>query len=449
MRFGTDGVRAVANTELSPQFALALGRACVRVFGPDVVVIGRDTRRSGSMLEAAFAAGAASEGADVDLVGVIPTAAVALATGVLSRHGSQVVVGVVISASHNPFADNGIKLFAPGGRKLSDEVQSALEDELALMLATPAQTCVGAAVGELHDDHLLAQRYIDWSVALFGDASLAGLTIVADTAHGAAVHTAPAVLRALGANVIVIGDAPTGVNINDHVGATHPNVLAAAVVEHGADLGLAFDGDADRLIGVDHTGAVVDGDQLIAITALDRRAHGRLPHDTVVVTVMTNLGFHRAMAAANIKVAVTAVGDRYVMDELERGGFALGGEQSGHIIATDIAPTGDGLLSALGVLGALVRSGQSLHDAAQVVQRLPQTLVNVRVAGTAAEVNQLIAPLIDAAAAELGDSGRILVRPSGTEPLLRIMVEAPTMQAADSIASALAQAARTATPTPR
>jgi phosphoglucosamine mutase len=449
MRFGTDGVRAVANTELTPQFALALGRACVRVFSPDVVAIGRDTRRSGSMLEAAFAAGAASEGANVDLVGVIPTAAVALATGVLSRHGGAVVVGVVISASHNPFADNGIKLFAPGGRKLTDEVQHAIEDELALMLAAPPQTRSGADVGELFDDHSLAQRYVDWSVGLLAPDALAGLTIVADTAHGAAVDTAPAVLRALGAKVMVIGDAPTGININDHVGATYPDVLAAAVVERQADLGLAFDGDADRLIAVDHTGAIVDGDQLIAITALDRRANGRLAHDTVVVTVMTNLGFHRAMAAANINVAVTAVGDRYVMDELERGGFVLGGEQSGHIIATDIAPTGDGLVSALGVLGALVRSGQTLHDAASVVRRLPQTLVNVKVAATAAEVNALIADQVAAAAAKLGDDGRILVRPSGTEPLLRIMVEAPTMQAAEQIASALAQAAGTATPTAR
>lgn len=416
-RFGTDGIRGIANTELTAALALELGRAAVSVLAVDTLVIGRDTRRSGPMLEAAMAAGAAAAGARVELLGVLPTPAVAAVAA------SRGVAGAMISASHNPFGDNGIKVFAPGGRKLTDAQQSAIE---ALLDGAPVESepPVGAEVGEI----VVASDPGAWLDVLRSAAApnaLAGLSVVLDAAHGAGSGLSGDVLSAYGADVRVIGAAPDGININDGYGSTHPERLQAAVVEHGADLGVALDGDADRLIAVDADGRVVDGDRVIALLALDRRDRGALAHDTVVVTVMTNLGFHRAMAAAGVEVVTTPVGDRSVLAAMEDGGFVLGGEQSGHVISADLANTGDGLLTAIQLMDVVNRSGRPLGElAADVMTRVPQVLRNVRYAEFAEDPVAAIAAEVATAEAELGDDGRVLVRTSGTEPLLRIMVEA-------------------------
>src|SRR3954452_4224738 len=402
LRFGTDGIRGVANTELTPELALALGRAAARVVGGDRVVIGRDTRISGPLLEAALAAGFAAEGVSVQRLGVLPTPAVAFVSE------AEGVPGAMISASHNLFADNGIKLFAPGGLKLPDEVEVAVEAELEAVLAGATGGRPGEDVGNVIERPGAGERYVEHLTGILTGHRLDGLTLVLDCANGAASEVAPAAFQRLGADVIVINDHPDGFNINDRCGATHPETLRLEVVAEGADAGLAFDGDADRLIAVDHTGAVVDGDHIIAIFARDLHARGALRDDTVVVTVMANLGFRLAMAEAGVTVVETPVGDRHVLAALERGRWALGGEQSGHVIFPDLATTGDGTLTGLLLLEVMARAGRSLADlAGAAMTRLPQVLVNVPVRGSAPAVAERLAADVSAAERRLGTTGRV------------------------------------------
>lgn len=435
IRFGTDGVRGVANEQITAEIALAIGRATARVFPSSKVVIGRDTRRSGPMLEAAVAAGVCAEGADAVLLGVVPTPAVAVLS---ARDG---VPGVVISASHNPFEDNGIKVFGPGGRKLDDEEQDRVESAIAEVLAGAPASAAGSGVGIVRADDSAPRVYRDAVVATLEGRDLAGLSLVVDCANGANSEIAPDVLRSLGATVTVLSAEPDGTNINDGCGSTHPAPLQRAVVDHGADVGIAFDGDADRLIAVDHRGELVDGDTIIALCAVDLRDRGLLAHETVVVTVMSNLGFHRAMQAAGIAVEETAVGDRHVLEALGVGGYSLGGEQSGHIIFADRSTTGDGLLAALALLDLVRRDGRPLAElAAAAMTRLPQVLVNVAVAAPMPDVGERIADTVAEIRAELGADGRVLVRPSGTEPVVRVMVEATGRDQAQRCAEQLAAA---------
>jgi len=461
LRFGTDGVRGVANAELTPELVLALGRAAARVIGQGPsghpsggqgpsgplsggqrprFLIGRDTRLSGPLLQAALSAGLATEGADVGDLGVLPT------PGVAFLSAADGLPAAVISASHNPFPDNGVKFFSPGGRKLSDGTEARLEAELDRLLAeatTERGRPTGAELGRMLPAHERGvERYGESLVASIGGRHLAGLSIVLDCANGAASEVAPAVLRGLGADVTVINDAPDGVNINDGCGSTHPEGLQRQVVARGAAVGLAFDGDADRVLAVDHTGALVDGDQLIAICALDRRDQGRLPGDTVVITVMSNLGFRQAMAREGIALVETDVGDRYVLEEMERGGWALGGEQSGHIIFGDLATTGDGLLTGLQVLDVMARNRRTLADLAGVMVRLPQVLRNVPVARRGIVASEDVTLAVKDVQAKLGDRGRVLVRPSGTEAVVRVMVEAVTEAEADAASDFLCRAVR-------
>ncbi len=436
VRFGTDGVRGEANASLTPEVALAVGRAAARLAAGGPVFVGRDTRRSGTMLEAALAAGVCAEGADAVLLGVVPTPAVAVVSA------EERSVGVVISASHNPFADNGLKLFAPGGRKLTDDEQVGVEATIAEVLVaggSPGPT--GESLGVVRTDDTAAARYAAAVVGALGGRRLDGLRLVVDCAHGANSEVAPEVLRSLGAEVTVVAAEPDGTNINRDVGSTHPELLAATVLESGADLGVAFDGDADRLLAVDGDGVLVDGDRILVLCALDLHARGELRHDTVVVTVMSNLGLHHAMRDAGIDVVSTAVGDRYVLEAMQQGGFCLGGEQSGHLVFSDHATTGDGLLSAVLLCDLVVRSGRSLADlAGSAMVQLPQVLRNVRVEGVATEVVERVDDAVAAAAAELGDRGRVLLRPSGTEPVVRVMVEAPTTEEAETVAARLVAA---------
>jgi phosphoglucosamine mutase len=434
--FGTDGVRGLANADLTPELALSLASAAARVLVAHdashrpVAVVGRDSRASGEMLEAAVSAGLAAAGADVLRVGVLPTPAVAYLT---AAYGAD--VGVVLSASHNPMPDNGIKLFARGGHKLPDDLETEIEQA---MDEGPAVRPIGAAVGRLHDADDAAERYLA-HLRQAVPASLDGLHVVVDCAHGAASTVAPEVYRRAGAKVTAIAAEPDGLNINDGVGSTHLSTLVAAVREHGADLGIAHDGDADRCLAVDASGEVVDGDQILALCAVALRDQRVLVHDTVVATVMSNLGFHHAMRDAGIEVVTTAVGDRYVLEALRAKGFNLGGEQSGHVVFTDAATTGDGLLTALHVMARMTATGASLAALASIVQRLPQTLINVRVGDRAAVAGSAaVADAVAAAEQELGDNGRILLRPSGTEPLVRVMVEAATQQHADAVARRVA-----------
>jgi phosphoglucosamine mutase len=432
LQFGTDGVRGAANTELTPELTLALGRAAARVLDRGRVVVGRDTRISGPLLEAALAAGFAAEGVDVEILGVVPTPAVAHVAA------AEAIAGAMISASHNVYSDNGIKLFAPGGRKLPDDVEERIEAELRALLGQTPSGPSGAAVGRVGRRSQEVEDYVVHLVDALDGRRLDGLRVVLDCANGAAHRLAPLTFERLGASVTVIHAEPDGTNINDHCGATHPGDLQEAVRGGKADLGLAFDGDADRLIAVDHTGTVVDGDHIIAICALDHRARGRLRDDTVVVTVMTNLGFRLAMEQAGVHVVETAVGDRYVLEALAAGGYSLGGEQSGHVIFSDLATTGDGLLTGLVLADIVLRSGRPLAElAAEAMTRLPQVLVNVRVARRDPDIATTIADDIAAAEAGLGAVGRVLVRPSGTEPLIRVMVEAPTQHDADTTAKHL------------
>ena len=436
-RFGTDGVRGLANASLTPELALALGRAAARVLDCTTVVVGRDTRRSGTMLTAALAAGFSSEGVDVIDVGILPT------PGVASLCASRGVPGAVISASHNAFPDNGIKVLGPGGAKLSDETEAEIEAELVALLgdASAGGRPTGRGVGEVRTEPELAQAYVEHLLAALPPRALDGMSVVVDCAHGAATPVAGEVLASLGASVEVIGAEPTGTNINEGVGSTHPESLAEAVWSFGADLGLALDGDADRLIAVDGTGAVLDGDVLLALFAADLKARGELQADTVVVTVMTNLGFHRAMAAAGIEVLVVPVGDRNVLQALDAGALVLGGEQSGHIIFRDRATTGDGLLTGILLADLVARSGRPLAElAAAAFELFPQILVAIEVDDRGAfATSESVAAAIAAAEATLGTSGRVLVRASGTEPVVRVMVEAEDAAQARAVTDELVQ----------
>ena len=435
MKFGTDGVRGVANSELTAEFALRLGRAAARVLSTGdapTVVIGGDTRISTPMLEAALAAGFAAEGVDVRRLGVVPTPAVAFAA---QRTGAM---GAMVSASHNPYRDNGIKLFATGGIKLADDVEAAIERELDAMQSPVGQPGRIAVSG----DDVIAE-YVDHVVSIAEGRTGSSLRVVVDAANGAASSLARIVFERLGVDVVVIGDEPDGTNINDACGATFPAAVAEAVVARGADVGIALDGDADRLIAVDHTGRVVDGDHIIAIAAIDLAARGLLANDTVVVTTMTNLGFHHAMRAAGIGVVTTDVGDRYVLEALAAGGHVLGGEQSGHVIFADHATTGDGMLTAVALLDIIARSGRSLAElAASAMTSLPQILVNVEVSERVPDVAELLADDVARLETALAGSGRVLLRPSGTEPLVRVMVEAATAREADRVAHDLATVVR-------
>jgi phosphoglucosamine mutase len=428
--FGTDGVRGVAGQFLTAELALALARAATERVGrdsPRVLVI-RDTRESGEMLEAAVAAGVAASGGEALLGGVLPTPGAPL---LLARYGLD--LAVVLSASHNPYRDNGVKFFGGDGFKLSDAAEA--EIERALEAPRPAPP----AVGRVQPFHGALEDYLRALHERFAQLDLSGRRIALDCAHGAAYRAAPEIFRRLGADVDVLAAAPDGCNINHGCGSTHVETLAAHVRAGGHDAGFAFDGDADRVLAVDRHGTVVDGDELIALAALHLRAAGRLPGDGVAVTVMTNFGFHTAMRAAGVTVATTPVGDRYVLEALRERGWALGGEQSGHIIDMGFAPSGDGIAAALLTLQAL--EGGDLAER-HAMEKLPQRLVNVRFADRAALDGAVLATEADveAAAAALEGRGRVLVRSSGTEPLVRVMVEAPTDEEAEAVTTQLVQA---------
>jgi len=433
--FGTDGVRGLANAELTPELALALAASAARVLAAHdrshrpVAVVGRDPRASGEMLEAAVVAGLTSAGADVRRVGVLPTPAVAYLVGSLEAD-----LGVMISASHNPMPDNGIKLFAAGGHKLPD----GIEDEIEAGLASKAVRPTGAGVGRVTDVEDALDRYAEHLLGAT-PSSLAGLKVVVDCANGASSAAAPEIYRRAGAEVVALYAEPDGVNINEHCGSNHPERLREAVVKHGADLGIAHDGDADRCVAVDSAGELVDGDQIMAVLALALAEAGELSKDTLVATVMSNLGLHLAMRAHGITVVTTAVGDRYVLEELRSSGFALGGEQSGHVVLPAHATTGDGLLTALRLMSRMAETGKSLADLAAVMNRLPQVLVNVPVADKAAVADSSeVRDAVGEVEAELGEEGRVLLRPSGTEQLVRVMVEAPAQSTAQAAADRLA-----------
>ncbi len=428
LKFGTDGVRGVALTELTIEYATALGRAAASVLGGGRWLVGRDTRESGPALEQAVMAGLAAAGAEPVSVGVVPTPALAW---LAAEAGCP---AAMITASHNPWHDNGVKIFGAGGVKLVDAVERAIESALPASMSAP-----GDGADSISSWDRAVEGYVRHLVDAHG--SLRGLRVVLDAANGAMHQVAPAVFAALGADLTVIHAAPDGRNINHECGATHTASLSAAVVAHGADLGLAFDGDGDRVIAVDHLGRVIDGDRLIALAALQLREVGELRHDTVVVTVMSNIGFHRAMEAAGVHVVTTAVGDRYVLEALDQGGFSVGGEQSGHIIYRDIATTGDGLLAGLRLAEYVHGHHDSLaHLAAEVMVGYPQVLVNVKVAERHPAAAQELAAEIADAERELEGDGRILVRASGTEPLIRVMVEAATDDLAQRVAQHLAAA---------
>ncbi|SDX51850.1 phosphoglucosamine mutase [Modestobacter sp. DSM 44400] len=438
--FGTDGVRGRANADLTPELALSVARAAAGVLADrdgtsrPVAVVGRDPRASGEMLEAAVVAGLASAGAEVLRVGVVPTPAVAFLTG---QTGAD--LGVMISASHNPMPDNGIKLFSRGGHKLPDAVEAAIERQVTGRDGSGDHRPTGGGVGRVRDLSSAVEDYTDHVLSALRE-PLAGLRVVVDCAHGSASRCAPEVYRRAGAQVHVIGGEPDGWNINDGIGSTHLGPLIAEVARQGADIGIAHDGDADRCLAVDATGDVVDGDAILAICALALHESGNLTNDTVVATVMSNLGFHHTMRAAGITVHTTAVGDRYVLEALRSRGLSLGGEQSGHLVFLGWATTGDGLLTGLALLSRMSATGASLAELASVVRRLPQTLVNVPVTDRLAVVeSDDVARAVNDVEAELGDSGRVLLRPSGTEQLVRVMVEAPTQEQADAVAARLAE----------
>lgn len=444
LRFGTDGIRGVAGTELTPELVLALGRATARVLGGPRVLVGRDTRESGAMIEAALAAGIAAEGIDVELLGVLPT------PGVAWHAAREGVPAAMISASHNPYRDNGVKLFAAGGTKLSDEVQASLEGVLDVLTSASGPGVVAGApdrgVGLVRRRVFLADEpYQGFLVSSLDGRGLDGLHVVIDCANGAASHVAPTVLEALGARVDVLAAEPDGRNINADCGSTHPGALQRRVVELGADLGLAFDGDADRVLAVDHRGRLIDGDVLLAMFAADLAERGLLTGAAVVVTVMTNLGFRLAMSEQGIRVVETAVGDRYVLEALDREGLSLGGEQSGHVIFRDLATTGDGVLSGIQLLDLVARRAVALADLAdEAMTALPQVLRNVRLPARGIDVSGAIADEVAAVEDELGDRGRVLIRSSGTEPLVRVMVEAATAEVAEAAAARLVTAVEAA-----
>lgn len=435
--FGTDGVRGVANQELTPELAFKLGWAATTYFGRDhkqpVIVIGRDTRVSGQMLEAALAAGICSAGGQAVLLCVVPTPAVAYLAGKLNAQA-----GVVISASHNPFPDNGIKFFAGNGYKLSDAVEEELE-QLVLEYNDDMPRIVGEQIGTIAYHHDLVKHYIDYLVDTV-NIDFKGLKLVVDCANGASYEVAPVVYKRLGAEVIVINNKPTGININDQCGSTHMQQLQQTVLEHKADFGIAHDGDADRCLIVDEKGQVVDGDQMMVICAIDRLQDNKLKDNTLVATVMSNIGLYQAIKKAGGKVEVAAVGDRYVLEMMLEKSFVLGGEQSGHVIFAEHSTTGDGILTALQVMAALKKSGKTMSELAGVMTRFPQLLVNVRVAGKGGwDTNEAIAKAIQQGENELGEEGRILVRPSGTEQLIRVMAEGPDQSALEKIVNSIAK----------
>jgi phosphoglucosamine mutase len=445
--FGTDGIRGLANADLSAELALrvAVGAAHVlaeadRSHAP-LAVVGRDPRASGEMLEAAVVAGLTSAGATVVRVGVLPTPGVAFLT---AETGAD--FGVVLSASHNPMPDNGIKLFASGGHKLPDEVETLIEAEVAAPSTWRRPT--GNGIGRVHDLLDGAEHYIKH---LVGSAPnpLAGLRVVVDCANGAASDVAPDAYGQAGAEVIAINAEPDGYNINENCGSTHLEPLRAAVLSHGADLGLAHDGDADRCLAIDGAGEVVDGDHIMAILALAMRDSGTLRHNTLVTTVMSNLGLRLAMQREGIGLVETAVGDRYLLEVLRERGLAIGGEQSGHVVMPDHATTGDGLLTGLHLTARVAATGRSLADLASVMTKLPQVLVNVSVGDKAAacEAASVVAAVADAEAS-LAGNGRVLLRPSGTEPVVRVMVEASTVDLAESVVARVAAVVRSASPSP-
>ncbi len=434
--FGTDGVRGTANAELTAELALALGSAAARRLGTSggrrrVAVVGRDPRASGEMLEAAVIAGITSEGVDVLRVGVLPTPAVAHLTG--AYHAE---FGVMISASHNPMPDNGIKIFGPGGHKLDD----AAEDRITELLgAGPGNRPIGSDIGRVLDADDALERYLE-HVGAVALAPLAGLTVVVDCAHGAASTAAPLAYRAAGATVIAIHAEPNGLNINDGCGSTHMDVLRRTVLGNGADLGLAHDGDADRCLAVDAAGNVVDGDAIMVILALAMRDAGQLASNTLVATVMSNLGLHIAMRAEGIEVRTTAVGDRYVLEELRAGEYSLGGEQSGHIVMPSLGTTGDGIATGLRLMSRMAQTRSTLAALAAPMQTLPQVLINVEVSDKATVADApSVRSVVAQVEAELGDTGRILLRPSGTEQVVRVMVEAADADTAQLLAARVAE----------
>ncbi|MEY4347871.1 MAG: hypothetical protein RIS43_290 [Actinomycetota bacterium] len=435
--FGTDGVRGLANRDLTAELALDLSVAAAHVLADTgefrghrpFAIVGRDTRASGEFLEAAVVAGLASAGVDVWLVGVAPTPAVAY---LVEQTGAD--LGVMLSASHNPMPDNGIKFFARGGIKLADDIEDAIENRLE----EPWERPTGTDVGRVKDASHLIEDYVKHLLSTTTQ-SLKGLKVVVDGANGAAHYVAPEVYRRAGAEVIAIHCSPDGNNINEKCGSTHLESLSEAVRSHGADIGVAHDGDADRFLAVDAKGELVDGDQIMAILGLALRDASKLTRNTVVGTVMANLGFKIAMRNEGIDIIETAVGDRYVLEAMRDGGFTIGGEQSGHVILAEHANTGDGTLTALQVLARMAQTGKSVAELASVMNRLPQVLINVKgVDKSRVNASEKLNAEISAVAAELGDSGRVLLRPSGTEALVRVMVEAPTAEVAQAAAERLA-----------
>jgi phosphoglucosamine mutase len=456
--FGTDGVRGVAGVELTAQLALDLAVAAVPVLAPaaaacglkrPVAVIGRDSRASGDFLEAAVVAGLSSSGVDVLRLGVIPTPGVAYLTEALNAD-----FGVVLSASHNPAADNGIKFFGRAGVKLPDETEDEIEARWlarADRTSSDPDTVPAAGFGRVTDAYSAHETYLDHLLASLpagvgSQLPLQGLRVVVDCAHGAAYSLGPRALRRAGAEVIAIGAAPDGENINAGVGSTHLDMLSATVLEHGADAGLAFDGDADRCLAIDGEGQQLDGDQILAVLAAQLKRSNQLVGDTVVVTVMSNLGFHEAMRESGVAVIETPVGDKHVYAAMRDGGFTLGGEQSGHIIQMAHATTGDGILTGLHLLAAVNSIGIPVSAAGKMMTRYPQVLINVRGEKDKDEAmsSPAVAEAVDAAKSTLGEHGRVLLRPSGTEPLVRVMVEAQQPSVAEQIANELAEAVRIA-----
>jgi phosphoglucosamine mutase len=462
--FGTDGVRGIAGHDLTARLAMDLAAAAADTLADagafaaaraagrrPLALVGRDPRASGEFLEAAVVAGLAGAGVDVLRLGVIPTPAVAFLTAQLGEFG------VMLSASHNPAPDNGIKFFGQGGLKLPDDVEDQIEDRIRRRGSAAAEL-PGGGFGRVSDASAEHERYLDHLVSSLqpaggyaspdtarGRMPLSGLRVVVDCAHGAAYQIAPEALRRAGADVIAIGAEPDGLNINQGCGSTSLGALSAAVVACNADAGIAHDGDADRCLAVDAAGQVVDGDQILAILALGFKEAGRLTGDTVVTTVMSNLGFRLAMRDAGIQVIETTVGDRYVLEAMRAGSYALGGEQSGHVIMLDHATTGDGILTGLQLLDAVARRGQPLDELAKVMTRYPQVLINVKgVDKSRARSDPELAAAVAAAEKELGTLGRVLVRPSGTEPAVRVMVEAADPLDAERVAARLAESVRTA-----
>ena len=435
--FGTDGVRGLANGIITAELALKIAQAAARVLGEEArkagrrpkAVLARDPRVSGKFLASAVAAGLASSGVDVYDAGVIPTPAAAFLTADIDAD-----FGVMISASHNPAPDNGIKIFAAGGHKLDDRIEDAIE---AAMEEEPLLP-IGAAVGHVTRFADAEDRYLVHLLKSMPN-KLDGLTVVVDCANGAASSVSPDAFRDAGAKVIVIGASPDGININEGCGSTHLSALQAAVLEHKADAGVAHDGDADRCLMVDHTGAIIDGDRIMAILALSMKARGELARNTLVATVMSNLGLKIAMKEAGITMLETAVGDRYVLEEIRENGYTLGGEQSGHVILSHYATTGDGVLTGMRVLAEVAKSGKTLHELANQITIYPQVLINVKGVDRARVDDEVVQAAVREAEAELGETGRVLLRASGTEPVIRVMVEAAEMGQAQGWADRIAR----------